>query len=130
MVKKAGIELEAHWKGILEDFVGSNYGVGKYCQDRKISKASLYKWSKQLAIPIKNQHSLTTTHRTDGNSAQTSPIREKEAFSFIELKVSPSNTSISFPLKLELLLAQEHRLKIEVPSTWEQVVGMIKTLVS
>ena len=28
MLKKARIELEAHWKGILEDFVGSNYGVG------------------------------------------------------------------------------------------------------
>lgn len=130
MVKKSGIELEAHWKGILEGYVGSNYGIGKYCQDRKISKASLYKWSKKLAIPIKNQRSLTMTHCTDENSAQTTPIREKEAFSFIELKAPPSNTNFSFPLKLELLLAQEHRLKIEIPSTWEQVVGMIKTLVS
>lgn len=129
MVKKAGIELEAHWKGILEDFTGSNYRVGKYCQDRKISKASLYKWSKQLAIPLKNQRSLTKTSRIDRNGVQTSPIGE-EAFSFIELKIPPSNASVSFPLKLELLLAQERKLKIEIPSTWEQAVGMIKTLVS
>jgi hypothetical protein len=130
MVKKAGIELEAHWKGILEDFTGSNYGVGKYCQDRKISKASLYKWSKQLAISLKNQRSLTKTSRIDRNSVQTSPIGEEEAFSFIELKIPPSNASVSFPLKLELLLTQERKLKIELPSTWEQAIGMIKTLVS
>jgi hypothetical protein len=130
MVKKARIELEAHWKGILEDFTGSNYGVGKYCQDRKISKASLYKWSKQLAIPLKNHGSLAKAPQADRDGTQISSIGEEEAFSFIELKVPPSNASVSFPLKLELLLTQERKIKIEAPSTWEQVAGMIKTLVS
>ena len=69
-------------------------------------------------------------HKTERNGIQTSPVGEKGTFSFIELKVPSSSASVSFPLKLELLLAHERKLKIEAPSTWEQVVGMIKILVS
>ncbi len=131
MPKKSWIKLEAHWKKILEDFVASGSGVSKYCQEHQVSKASLYKWSKQLDIPLRNQCSLTKTHQVDQNSVQASSTGEEEAFSFIELlKVPPSNASTSLPVKLELSLMQERKLRIEMASTWEQVVGMIKTLVS
>ena len=130
MARKAGIELEVCWKKILEVFSSSGSGVSKHCQERKVSKASLYKWSKQLDIPIKNKYPLTKTHQIDKNGAQASSTREEEAFSFIELKVPPSNASPSFSHKLELILTQERKLRIETTSTWEQVVGMIRTLVS
>lgn len=130
MARKAGIELEARWKKTLEDFAASGSGVSKYCQERRISRASLYKWSKQLDISIRNQRSLTKAYQVDKNDVQASSTGEEEAFSFIELKVPLSNASASFPLKMELLLTQERKLRIETSSTWEQVVGMIKTLVS
>ena len=130
MPKKPWIELEAHWKKILEDFAASGGGVSKYCQEHKESKSSLYKWSKQLDIPLRNQCSLTKTHQVDRSGVQASSPGEEESFSFIKLKVPPSNTSASLPVKLELSLIQERKLRIELASTWEQVVDMIKTLAS
>jgi hypothetical protein len=130
MPKKSWIELESHWKKILEDFAASGSGVSKYCQEHRISKASLYKWSKQLDIPLRNQCALTKTHQVDRSGVQASSTGAEESFSFIELKVPPSNASASLPIKLELLLMQERKLRIEMTSTWEQVVGMIKALVS
>ena len=129
MPKKSWTALEAHWKKILEDFAASGSGVGKYCQDRKISKASLYKWSKHLGMPLKSHCSPAKICRVAKNDAQLS-VREEESFSFIEFKVPPSSASVPFPVKLELLLRQERKLRIEMASTWEQVVDMIKALVS
>jgi hypothetical protein len=130
MARKTELELQTHWRSVLEDFAASDFRVGQYCQERKMSKASLYSWSRRLGIPLKNRENLTDTDQARRDDKQGNFANEDSPFSFIELKIPPSNTSISFPLKLELFLAQEHRLKIEVPSTWEQMVGMIKTLVS
>ena len=130
MARKTELELQTHWRSVLEDFAASDFRVGQYCQERKMSKASLYNWSRRLGIPLKNRENLTDTDQARRDDKQGNFTNEDSPFSFIELKIPPSNTSISFPLKLELFLAQEHRLKIEIPSTWEQVVGMIKTLVS
>lgn len=123
-------ELEAHWRSVLEDFSASNFGVGRYCQERKISKASLYGWSHRLGIPLKNGETLMNTAQTNKNDKQRSSAKEENSFSFIELKIPSSNTNVSLPLKLELLLPQKRLLKIETTSTWEDVVGLIKMLVS
>ena len=130
MTQTARLELETRWKEILEYFTGSGCGIGKYCEDRKISKASLYSWSQRLGIPIKNRGSLTKTHLTDKNDKQASSLEKETPFSFIELNVPCSKASAPFPLKLELLLTKERKLKIETTSTWEGVTSMIKTLVS
>ena len=131
MVRKAKQGLEGHWARILDDFAESDCDVRQYCQNLKISRASLYKWSQWLGIPLCKQRSASKATVIDQEDMhQTTSIGNDSPFSFIELKIPPSNTSISFPLKLELLLAQERKLKIEVPSTWEQMVGMIKALVS
>lgn len=120
-------ELEAHWRSVLEDFAASNFGVGRYCQERKISKASLYGWSHRLGIPLK---ALMNTAQTSKKDKQGSSAKVENPFSFIELKIPSSNTNVSLPLKLELLLPQKRLLKIETTSTWEDVVGMIKALVN
>ena len=130
MAKKTELELQAHWRSVLEDFAASDFRVGQYCQERKMSKASLYSWSRRLGIPLKNRENLTNTDQARKDGKQGNFANEDSPFSFIELKVPPSNLSASFPLKLELLLTQERRLKIETASTWEGVVSMIKTLVS
>jgi hypothetical protein len=95
-----------------------------------MSKASLYSWSRRLGIPLKNRENLTDTDQARKDDKQRNFANEDSPFSFIELKVPPSDFSASFPLKLELLLTQGRRLKIETASTWEGVVSMIKTLVS
>jgi len=131
MTKKIGTqELEARWQKVLEDYASSSYGVSQYCQDRKVSKSSLYKWSQRLGMPLKNRPALAKANQI--NKDNTPPILagQEAPFSFIELKLPPSHAGAPFPLKLELLLTQERKLRMEVSSTWEQLVGMIKTLVS
>jgi hypothetical protein len=130
MAGKAGIELEARWKRVLEDFTASDYGVSQYCHNHKISKASLYKWSQRLEIPIKNRSSFIKVYQVDKNDMQLSPAVEEESISFIELNVPHQPMGPALPVKFELLLAQGRLLKIEAPSTWDGMAGLVKALVS
>ncbi len=131
MARKTNVELKGYWTRILEDFKESNNGITQYCQERKVSKASLYKWSQQLGISLKKQYAINEHCPVDKKDVQ-SNATDKDPFSFIELNVSPPAVipSLSMPVKFELLLSQQRCLKIEATSTWEDLVGMIKSLVS
>lgn len=129
MARKTELELQSHWRSVLEDFAISDFKVGQYCQEHKMSKASLYHWSRRLGIPLKNRESLTDTDQVRKDNHQGNPAQEESPFSFTELNISPSADSSSRPVKLELLLAQGRLLRIEATTSWEGVIGMIKTLV-
>lgn len=121
-------DLEGHWLRVLDDFADSNCSVSQYCQQLNISKASLYGWSKRLGVPLKAR-----------NRIEEAPIEHKEAsplnsegappFSFIELNIPNPKMVAPLPVKFELLLSQGRSLKIEVPSTWDGIIGLAKTLV-
>lgn len=131
MARRTKMELEGHWARILDDFRESNSGVTQYCQEHKVSKASLYKWSQQLGIPLKQQYPINEVCPVDKEGLQSNAI-DKDPFSFIELNVTPPTISPSLPIpvKFELLLSQQRCLKIEATSKWEDLAGMIKALVS
>jgi hypothetical protein len=131
MVRKVRTEeLAARWQKILEDFAASDCGVIQYCQDRKVSKSSLYKWSERLRMPLKNHSTLAKICQMNNDNDTINSTSQEAPLSFIELKLPPSDVGASFPLKLELLLTQDRKLRMETSSTWDQLVGMIKALVS
>jgi len=125
------MELEGYWARILDDFKESNSGITQYCHEHNVSKASLYKWSKQLGIPLKKQHATNEVLPLNKEDAQ-SNATDKAPFSFIELNISPpaASPSLSVPVKFEFLFPQQRCLKIEATSSWEELTGMIKALVS
>lgn len=131
MARKTKMELEGYWARILDDFRESNSSITQYCQEHKVSKASLYKWSQQLSIPLKKQYPINGPCSGDKRDVQSSAT-DKDPFSFIELNLLPPTVSPSLPMpvKFELMLSQARCLKIEATSSWEDLVGMIKALVS
>lgn len=124
---KAG--LEVHWLRVLDDFSDSNCSVSQYCQQLNISKASLYKWSHRLGVPLKGCKPIK---ERPVNQKEPQPITQEDSslFSFIELNASCPPMNPSLPVKFELLLAQGRSLKIEAPSSWDGVIGLAKALVS
>ena len=129
--KKTELELEAHWRSVVEDFVASDFRVGQYCQERKMSKASLYSWSRRLGIPLKKGETFASAGQTRKDGKQGNFENEESPFSFIELNIPPPPVdSASCPVKLELLLGRGRMLKIEAAPSWEGLIGMIKALVS
>lgn len=131
MARRTNVELKGYWTRILDDFRESNSGITQYCQEHKVSKASLYKWSQQLGIPLKKQYAINELRQIDKEDVQ-SNATDKAPFSFIELNVSPPavSSSLSVPVKFELLFSRQRCLKIEATSRWEDLVGMIKALVN
>lgn len=131
MARRTNVELKGYWTRILDDFRESNSGITQYCQEHKVSKASLYKWSQQLGIPLKKQYAINELRQIDKEDVQ-SNATDKAPFSFIELNVSPPavSPSLSVPVKFELLFSRQRCLKIEATSRWEDLVGMIKALVN
>jgi hypothetical protein len=131
MARKTELELQTHWRSVLEDFAAGDFKVGQYCQERRMSKASLYSWSRRLGIPLRNRENLTDTDQVRKDNKQGYPAKDEDPFSFIELNISPPPAaSSSCPVKLELLLTQGRSLKIEATPSWEGVIGMIKVLVN
>lgn len=131
VARKARLGLEAHWARILDDFAESDCDVRQYCQKLKISRANLYKWSQRLGIPLRKQRNLSKAPVGNREDTQQAINMGNDApFSFIELSIPPPASSVSSPVKLELLLDRGRLLKIEAASSWEGLIGMIKALVS
>ncbi len=124
---KAG--LEGYWLRVLDDFAESNCSVSQYCQQLNISKATLYKWSKRLGVPLKGRD-LDKKAPIAQKDAQSMAPASEPAFSFIELNVPCPTEEPPLPVKFELLLPQRRSLKIEAPSSWNGVIGLVKALVS
>lgn len=129
MPRTIKVGLEGHWTRVLDDFADSNCSVSQYCQQLNISKAAVYKWSKRLGIPLKARD---CAKEPSVDQAATQPMASENGppFSFIEFNVPHPPISPPLPVKFELLLARGRLLKIEAPSTWDGMVGLVKALVS
>ena len=127
MPRKPG--LEADWKKVLEDFTVRGCSVKQFCQERHLAKATLYKWSHRLGIPVTHKTEQTASVQKGKNAEGRNGDIPKAPFSFIELKV-PSPMTPACPVTLELLGTQERQLKIETTSSWEGIIIMIKSLMS
>lgn len=119
---------EGEWRSVLEDYMASGHRQDFYCRERHISKASLYKWSKRLGLPLRQERPLSETETIDKRNAQHSAA-EEVPFSFIELKVPQHNADAFSSLKLEILLDQERKVNLETTASWERVVELVKALV-
>jgi hypothetical protein len=131
VTRKAKIGLEGHWARILDDFAESDCDVSQYCQKLKVSRASLYKWSQRLGVPLRKQRSLSKVPVADKEDMQqATSMGNGTPFSFIELNIPAPTSGGSCPVKLELLLDRGRLLKIEAAPSWEGLTSMIKALVS
>src|SRR5262249_18620986 len=113
---------EEYWKDVIEDYLASKRGLVDYCQKHKVSKSSLYKWSHQLGIPLKQG-------RQESQTQQINIMDKEEPRSFIELDVPKYQENATIPLKLDLLITPERQVKIETTTTWDNIVGLVKALV-
>lgn len=105
-----------YWQQTLAHFLSSGLSQAAYTRQYKISKASLYKWSKYLAIPLK-------PHKSASSEGHDQPL------SFIELPSSLCEEQPpQVPLKLELLGVGGSIIKAEMCLGWEQMVGLLKAL--
>jgi hypothetical protein len=127
---REGVNNEEYWKRVIEDYVASGIGQKLYCQEHKVSKASLYKWSRQLGISLSKQSRTFQNQQTDRNDKQTNTDDKEVPISFIELNVLSHQQDSPLPLKLELLLTHDRKVRIETAAGWESVVVLVKTLVS
>jgi len=105
-----------YWQQTLEHFLSSGLSQAAYTKQYKISKASLYKWSKHLAVPLKPHKSV-------------SGILQDQPLSFIEVPSSLCGEQLpQVPLKLEFLRVGGSIIKAEVCLGWEQMVSLLKAL--
>ena len=105
-----------YWQQTLAHFLASGLSQVAYTKQYKISKASLYKWSKRLAIPLRS-----------GKAA--SCVEQDQPLSFIEVRSSLCAASVSqVPLKLELLRAGSPTIKAEMTLGWEEAASLLKAL--
>ena len=107
-----------YWQQTLTHFLASGLSQVAYAKQYKISKASLHKWSKHLAIPL-----------SSGKAA--SCVEQDPPLSFIEVRSPLCADPVSqAPLKLELLRAGSPIIKAELTLGWEQAASLLKALAS
>lgn len=107
-----------YWQQVLEDFLASGLKKEEYAKQHKISRASLYKWSKCLGISLEQSGK-------NFSSEQESPL------TFVEMKELPSSSYVpQVPLKLEVCGRRGMTVKVELTAGWEQVAGLVKALVA
>ncbi|OJX13131.1 MAG: hypothetical protein BGO77_08565 [Caedibacter sp. 37-49] len=104
-----------YWQQTIEKFLSSGLSQDEYAKQHKISKASLYKWSKRLSIPL-------TAFKKTPLESQAQPL------TFIKIpSVSVSRDSI--PLKLEIMGVRGSSIKAEMSVVLEQVASLLKALI-
>ncbi len=104
-----------YWKEVIEDFLKSSKNQKEYTEENKISRATLWSWSKQLGIPL-NQRK------------RCSEIEKDSLLSFVEVQPI-EKTQRPSSLKMEIIFPQGHTLKLEIEGRWEDAGTFIKTLV-
>ena len=104
-----------YWKGVIEDFLKSQKSQKEYAQENKISRATLWSWSKQLGIPL---HQRKRRPKVDKDP----PLKFTDVQILGRIKVPSS-------LKIEIIFPQGHTLKLETEGAWEEAGTFIKALV-
>lgn len=117
-----------YWRSIIEDYTASGINQELYCRERKVSKASLYSWSRRLGISLRRQGLRSQMPQINEDIPHANFVDREEAFSFIELEIPQQRLSTTTLVKLELSLPANRKVKIEAAVGWENITNLIKAL--
>ena len=97
--------LGSKWREIIKGYETSGLSIKGYADSQQVAKSSLYKWSKQLGIPLR-----------------------KKSLSFIELEPLAELPPLgleSFPIEIRI----NNRSSVMMEAPWPKVIELVKALV-